>query len=109
VMSMGIALSFNNARAVLEALFGVKSGFVRTPKYRIEKTGDAWARKTYVKRTLAFPVLELLFAIYFAFTIWYAIDSRILGTIPFLLIYFCGYAYAVILAVAQARLSFRRK
>src|SRR5262249_17579573 len=58
VMSMGIALSFNNARAVLEALFGVKSGFVRTPKYRIEKTGDAWARKTYVKRTLAFPVLE---------------------------------------------------
>jgi len=109
VMSMGIALSFNNARAVLEALLGVKSGFVRTPKYRIEKTGDAWAPKSYVRRGLAFPILELLFAAYFAFTIWYAIDSRILGTIPFLLIYFCGYAYAVALAIAQARMSLRRK
>jgi cellulose synthase/poly-beta-1,6-N-acetylglucosamine synthase-like glycosyltransferase len=109
VMSMGIALSFNNARAVLEALFGVKSAFVRTPKYRIESSGDAWAPKTYVKRTLSFPILELIFAIYFAFTIWYAIDSRIIGTIPFLLIYFCGYAYAVALAIAQARMSVRRK
>jgi cellulose synthase/poly-beta-1,6-N-acetylglucosamine synthase-like glycosyltransferase len=108
VMSMGIAMTFNNARAVLEALLGVKTGFVRTPKYRIEKSGDAWARKTYVKRGLSFPFLELLFAIYFAFTIWYAIDSGIIGTIPFLLIYFCGYAYAVVLALSQFRLSVRK-
>jgi cellulose synthase/poly-beta-1,6-N-acetylglucosamine synthase-like glycosyltransferase len=108
VMSMGIAMTFNNARAVLEALLGVKTGFVRTPKYRIEKSGDAWARKTYVKRGLTFPFLELLFAIYFAFTIWYAIDSGIIGTIPFLLIYFCGYAYAVVLALSQFRLSVRK-
>ena len=109
VMSMGIALTFSNARAGLEALMGVKSPFVRTPKYRIEKIGDAWAPKSYVKRGLSFPILELLFAIYFAFTIWYAIDSNIFGTIPFLLIYFCGYAYAVALAVTQARMSLRRK
>jgi cellulose synthase/poly-beta-1,6-N-acetylglucosamine synthase-like glycosyltransferase len=109
VMSMGIALTFSNARAVLEALLGVKSPFVRTPKYRIETTGDAWAPKTYVKRRLSFPILELIFAIYFAFTIWYAIDSQIFGTIPFLLIYFCGYAYAVALAIAQARMGLRSK
>lgn len=109
VMSMGIALTFSNARAVLEALLGIKSGFVRTPKYRIEKTGDSWAPKSYVKRRLTFPILELLFAIYFAFTIWYAIDSNTFGTIPFLLIYFCGYAYAVALAVTQARMSLRGK
>jgi len=109
VMSMGIALTFSNARAVLEALLGIKSGFVRTPKYRIEKTGDSWAPKSYVKRGFSFPILELLFAIYFGFTIWYAIDSNIFGTIPFLLIYFCGYAYAVALAVSQTRMSFRGK
>jgi hypothetical protein len=62
-----------------------------------------------VKRGLSFPILELIFAAYFAFTIWYAIDSGILGTIPFLLIYFAGYAYAVALAIAQARFSVRRK
>jgi hypothetical protein len=109
VMSMGIALTFSNARAGLEALMGVKSPFVRTPKYRIEKSGDRWTRKSYVKRGLSFPILELLFAIYFAFTIWYAIDSNIFGTIPFLLIYFCGYAYAVALAVTQTRMSLRGK
>src|SRR5262245_18310987 len=109
VMSMGIALTFSNARAGLEALIGLKSPFVRTPKYRIEKSGDRWAPKSYVKRGLSFPILELLFAIYFAFTIWYAIDSDIFGTIPFLLIYFCGYAYAVALAFMQARMSLRRK
>ncbi|HSB08514.1 MAG TPA: glycosyltransferase [Blastocatellia bacterium] len=110
VMSMGIALTFSNARAVLEALFGVKTPFVRTPKYKIEGTGDTtWIKKRYVPRRLELPVLELLFAVYFVFTIWYAIDSGIFGTIPFLMIYLCGYAYAAAMSLAQARVSLRRK
>jgi cellulose synthase/poly-beta-1,6-N-acetylglucosamine synthase-like glycosyltransferase len=110
VMSMGIALTFSNARAVIEALMGVKSPFVRTPKYRIEGTGDTtWMKKRYVRRRLSVPVLELLFALYFIFTIWYAIDSRIFGTLPFLFIYFFGYAYAAVMTIAQGRIRVRRK
>jgi cellulose synthase/poly-beta-1,6-N-acetylglucosamine synthase-like glycosyltransferase len=110
VMSMGIALTFSNARAVIEALMGVKSPFVRTPKYRIEDTGDTtWMKKRYVRRRLSVPVLELLFALYFIFTIWYAIDSRIFGTLPFLFIYFFGYAYAAVMTIAQGRIRVRRK
>ena len=110
VMSMGIALTFSNARAVLEALIGIKSPFVRTPKYRIEETGDTtWTKKSYVPRRVSLPWLELCFAIYFVFTIWYAIDSHTFGTIPFLLIYLCGYAYAAAMSIAQTRVSFRRK
>src|SRR5436853_504596 len=106
VMSMGIALTFSNARAVLEAILGVKTPFVRTPKYKVEQTTDqTWVKKSYVPRKLNFPWLEFLFAVYFLFTIWYAIDSQTFGTIPFLLIYFCGYAYAVAMAIAQARAS----
>jgi hypothetical protein len=72
VMSMGIALTFSNARAVLEALLGVKTPFVRTPKYRIEDTHDTtWVKKHYVPRRLSLPWLELLFAAYFVFTIWF--------------------------------------
>jgi cellulose synthase/poly-beta-1,6-N-acetylglucosamine synthase-like glycosyltransferase len=108
VMSMGIALTFSNARAVLEALFGVKTPFVRTPKYKVEQTSDkTWVKKSYVPRRISFPWLEFFFAIYFLFTIWYAIDSQTFGTIPFLLIYFCGYAYAVAMAIAQAKASLR--
>jgi cellulose synthase/poly-beta-1,6-N-acetylglucosamine synthase-like glycosyltransferase len=109
VMSMGIALTFSNARAVLEALFGVKSPFVRTPKYRIEGTQDTWVKKSYVPRRLALPWLELLFAMYFIFTIWFAIDSGIFGTLPFLMIYLCGYAYAAVMSIAQARMNLKRK
>jgi hypothetical protein len=47
-MGLGIGLAFSNARAVLEALLGVKSEFVRTPKYRVERNDDAtWKRKKY--------------------------------------------------------------
>ena len=108
VMSMGIALTFSNARAVIEALLGVKSPFVRTPKYRIEDTRDTWVKKSYVPRRLSLPWLELLFAMYFMFTIWFAIDSGIFGTLPFLMIYLCGYAYAAIMSIAQARMNLRR-
>jgi cellulose synthase/poly-beta-1,6-N-acetylglucosamine synthase-like glycosyltransferase len=109
VMSMGIALTFSNARAVVEALLGVKTPFVRTPKYRIEDTHDTtWIQKRYVPRRILLPWLELLFAAYFVFTIWFAIDSGIFGTIPFLMIYLCGYAYAAAMSIAQARVNMRR-
>ncbi|MBI3652321.1 MAG: glycosyltransferase [Acidobacteria bacterium] len=99
-MSMGIALTFSNARAVLEALVGHKSEFVRTPKYRIEESQDtSWVKKSYAARRWSLPWLEILFALYFVFTIYYAIKSQIFGTIPFLLIYLFGYAYASVMAI----------
>ena len=109
VMSMGIALTFSNARAVMEAVLGVKTPFVRTPKYRIEESNDTtWVKKSYVPRRISLPWLELAFALYFLFTIWYAIKSHIFGTLPFLMIYLCGYAYAAAMSIAQARASLRR-
>src|SRR6201999_2201133 len=36
LMAVGVGLALINTRGVLEAIFGVKSGFVRTPKYAIE-------------------------------------------------------------------------
>jgi cellulose synthase/poly-beta-1,6-N-acetylglucosamine synthase-like glycosyltransferase len=106
VLSMGIALTFSNARAVLEAVFGVKTPFVRTPKYGLQDSRDSsWLRKRYTRRRIQVPVLETSFAIYFLFTIWYAAYSRIIGTIPFLLIYFIGYAYAAVMSIVQSRVK----
>jgi cellulose synthase/poly-beta-1,6-N-acetylglucosamine synthase-like glycosyltransferase len=106
VLSMGIALTFSNARAVLEAVFGVKTPFVRTPKYGLQDSRDSsWLRKRYTRRRIQVPILETSFAIYFLFTIWYAAYSRIIGTIPFLLIYFVGYAYAAVMSIVQSRVK----
>src|SRR6202451_764567 len=40
LMSLGIGLTITNTKAVLEALFGIKSAFARTPKYRVLKKGQ---------------------------------------------------------------------
>ena len=41
VMALGgVGLTITNTKAVMEALFGVKSAFARTPKYRVKKKGE---------------------------------------------------------------------
>ena len=70
VMALGIGLAFSNAKAVLEALLGVKSEFVRTPKYSVEKTTDeTWKAKKYKRKRGFLPLVELGFAVYFALAI----------------------------------------
>ena len=48
LMSVGIGLSINNTRAVLEALFNTPTEFARTPKYRIEGDADEWMGRNTV-------------------------------------------------------------
>ena len=102
VMSLGIGLAFSNARAVFEALFGIKSDFVRTPKYRVEKTTDeSWKQKKYKRKHGWLPLLELSFAVYFAFAIAYAVSMHMWGPIFFLLLFFFGYGYMGTLSLLQ--------
>jgi cellulose synthase/poly-beta-1,6-N-acetylglucosamine synthase-like glycosyltransferase len=102
VMALGIGLAFSNARAVLEALLGVKSEFVRTPKYRVEVTTDAtWKRKKYRRKRGLLPLLELGFALYFLLAITYSARLHMWGTIPFLLLFFVGFGYMGLMSVLQ--------
>jgi cellulose synthase/poly-beta-1,6-N-acetylglucosamine synthase-like glycosyltransferase len=102
VMGLGIGLAFSNARAVFEALFGMKSDFVRTPKYRVEKTDDeSWKRKKYKRKHGWLPLLELSFAVYFVLAITYAVRMHMWGPIAFLLLFCFGYGYMGTLSLLQ--------
>jgi cellulose synthase/poly-beta-1,6-N-acetylglucosamine synthase-like glycosyltransferase len=102
VMGLGIGLAFSNARAVLEALLGVKSEFVRTPKYRVEDMADAtWKRKKYKRKRGLLPLLELSFAVYFLLAIMYSARLHMWGTIPFLLLFFFGFGYMGLMSLLQ--------
>jgi cellulose synthase/poly-beta-1,6-N-acetylglucosamine synthase-like glycosyltransferase len=105
VMALGIGLSVRNAVAVLEAIFGVKSDFVRTPKYRVEakvKTGESWAKKkTYRKRSGIYPYIEILLGVYFAAATLYAAQMENYATIPFLLLFVWGYLYTGVMSLGQ--------
>ena len=103
VMALGIGLAFSNARAVLEALLGIKSEFVRTPKYRVEKDHDeTWKKKKYKRKRGWLPLLELGFSFYFLLAILYAGHFRMWGTIPFLLLFFIGFGYMGLMSILQA-------
>src|SRR5918993_2916312 len=102
VMALGIGLAFSNAKAVLEALLGVKSEFVRTPKYRVEKDSDeTWKKKKYKRKRGLLPLLELSFAIYFLLAITYSARLHMWGTIPFLLLFFFGFGYMGLMSLLQ--------
>src|SRR6476620_11600285 len=102
VMALGIGLAFSNARAVLEALLGVKTDFIRTPKYRVEETSDAtWKRKKYRRKRGWLPLLELGFAVYFLLAIAYSARLHMWGTIPFLLLFFFGFGYMGLMSLLQ--------
>ena len=102
VMGLGLGLAFSNARAVMEALLGIKSDFVRTPKYSVEETSDeTWKAKKYKRKRGLLPLLELGFSIYFLLAIIYAAHLHMWGTIPFLSLFFFGFGYMGMMSILQ--------
>mgnify|MGYP001563951451 FL=1 len=101
LMSMGIGLSVNNSKAVLEAFFNHKTEFKRTPKFKIEVKKDRWADKKYKGERNLLPIIEMLLGIYFTFNIYFAYVNRIYVSIPFLMIFQVGFFYVAFLSLFQ--------
>jgi cellulose synthase/poly-beta-1,6-N-acetylglucosamine synthase-like glycosyltransferase len=112
VMAVGIGLTVTNTKAVLEALLGIKSSFMRTPKFRIESKADAAAsvarKKTYRRKVGWSPLIELLLGVGFSAVAVYAFEMQNYLTIPFILLFVVGYFTTGFLSLFQGRLP-RRK
>lgn len=109
LLSLGIGMCLNNARAVLEALFGRETGFVRTPKYRIESSGDGWRAKKYRGRRSVLPFVEALLGLYFTATVVYAASHGIFGSLPFLVLFMAGYLYTGCLSLSEGSTAARSR
>ncbi len=103
MMALGIGLSINNARAVIEGLFGSDLEFVRTPKHGIAGNDDSWKRKRYKSRIPIHSLLELAFGVYFIVTIVLAVITGSWISIPFLVLFMVGFLYVGSLSLYQAR------
>jgi cellulose synthase/poly-beta-1,6-N-acetylglucosamine synthase-like glycosyltransferase len=101
VLAAGIGLSVNNAKAVLEALLGLESGFTRTPKLGVEGAGEDWKQKRYRGQASLVPLVELLLGVYFTAMACYAAANQIYGTLPFILLFQFGFFYAATLSLMQ--------
>ncbi|MBM7114175.1 cellulose synthase family protein [Archangium primigenium] len=104
LMSLGIGMAINNARAVLEALLGQQSAFSRTPKTGSEGKKLVAVKKTYRGDKTLMPVIELSFALYFTGALWFAIDKRIYTSLPFIMLFQLGFLYVGVSSLLQGRL-----
>ncbi|HJX25507.1 MAG TPA: glycosyltransferase family 2 protein, partial [Chthoniobacterales bacterium] len=93
LLALGVGLSLNNARAVLEAVFNHKSDFTRTPKYGIERKSQPWRTCKYRPLKSLLPVAEMAFAVYFSYFVWFAVEHRQFLSVPFLLMFQGGFLY----------------
>jgi len=105
LMSLGIGLSVNNAKAVLEALFNKQTEFRRTPKYKIEAKRDRWWNKKYRVGLSLTVIVEILLGLYFTFNIYFALVNKIYVSIPFLMIFQVGFLYIAFLSIIQVILG----
>lgn len=103
LLALGIGMSINNARAVLEAIFNQESAFVRTPKYGINKTKktSSWKKSRYKALKSLNPFIELAFGVFFAiFVIKSFIEGSFIGGM-LMLPFPVGFFYTSFSSIAQ--------
>jgi cellulose synthase/poly-beta-1,6-N-acetylglucosamine synthase-like glycosyltransferase len=102
VMALGIGLSVNNARAVVEALMGYQTGFTRTPKHGVEGRRGSVARKRYKAAVTLQPIVELALAGYMTYGVVYLIQRHVYYSLPFLILFQVGFGYVGLASVYEA-------
>ena len=93
LMALGIGLSVNQARAVVEALLGHQTGFTRTPKLGVQAVGEATARRRYRVAVSLQPLVELGLAAYFTVAVVWVVDRGVFYSLPFLMLFQAGFLY----------------
>ncbi len=101
LLALGIGMSINNGKAVLEAVFNKKSPFVRTPKYGIDRKKQQWKGLRYTALKSVAPIFEVLFAVYFTVLIGIAIAREFWLSIPFLMLFQVGFLYVAFGSLAR--------
>ena len=106
LMALGVGICVSNAKAVLEAILGRQSEFVRTPKYGADGIQRAMPRPDTAlvgvskkRRVDVIPYIELVFGIYLgACAVAGAIDKHSMMGAPFLMLFSVGFLYVSLLS-----------
>lgn len=102
IVSMGLSLS--NTVAVIEGYLGIKSSFVRTPKFNVLKKGEKQKANKYDKKSLSIiNIGEFFLFLLFGFT---AVNRAIygdLGMVPFHAMLATGYGLVFYHTIKELR------
>jgi cellulose synthase/poly-beta-1,6-N-acetylglucosamine synthase-like glycosyltransferase len=107
VFAVGIGLAVNNSAAVLEALVGYDTPFVRTPKHAITGNAGTWRGKSYFNKKSVSSVVEMLIGLYLLATVGYCLNERLFVAAAFLTLFAGGYLYMGCVSLLQTVLRSR--
>jgi cellulose synthase/poly-beta-1,6-N-acetylglucosamine synthase-like glycosyltransferase len=106
LMALGIGLSVNQARAVVEALLGHQTAFTRTPKSGVQGGNGVAPKRRYRMAVSLQPLLELALAAYFTLAVAWVIDRGVWYSLPFLVLFQAGFAYVGLMSAIEGLRDF---
>jgi len=103
LIALGIGISVNNAKAVLEAIFGHETPFVRTPKYNVGERRAARSLFRYAGSRQGLPLFEIALGMYFAVITGIAFSHHLIVTGCFLSLFMSGYFWVGVASLIRPR------
>jgi cellulose synthase/poly-beta-1,6-N-acetylglucosamine synthase-like glycosyltransferase len=91
-LSLSMGLSLFNSIAVIEGYIGIRSPFVRTPKFNIIGNETIVKKNQYMRsRIPVIAIFEGLLAVYFAMAVWFSWQNDLIPFIPYHLLLSLGF------------------
>ena len=82
-LTISSALALSNAVAVIEGWLGIKSSFVRTPKFNVNKKSEFSSNKYDKKHLSIVNILEIVFFLIFSTSTFFMLMDGNIGTLIF--------------------------
>lgn len=97
--SITIAFSAHNSIAVIKGHLGIKSPFIRTPKFNLDNKKTLIQNRYLEKSINKYTIIEALMSLYFLFGLYSAFnlgENGDFGLFPFHLLLFLGFGFVTI-------------
>lgn len=103
-VSLFIGLSLSNSIGIIQGYLGIRSGFVRTPKFNAGDKDDKKIKTVYIQNKItALNVFEGLLIFYFLFGVILSIYFKNYASLPLLLMALTGFSMIFILGIKEWR------
>ncbi len=103
-LSVSMGLSLHNSIAVIEGYLGIKTPFIRTPKFNIVKSSDKWNSNKYLAKNISFlTIMEGFLSLYFLAGIILGFVYEDYGLLAFHSMLFFGFGVVFVYSIKHAR------
>jgi cellulose synthase/poly-beta-1,6-N-acetylglucosamine synthase-like glycosyltransferase len=101
-LTVSMGMSLHNTIAVIEGYMGIKSSFVRTPKFNIASGNKDWKTNKYVEKKINLvTLLEGVMSLIFLSAVVYGIAKGEYGLVPFHTMLFLGFGMVFLFTIGQ--------